>query len=300
MAKMFIDEKDWEHINKLVRQHDESIKRLERQIQPHSIDITSIPTNLTSLQNDIFRYVSEHPDCSKADVERSLKDKGAKVTIRNAIASLVEYKFIRDEISKNNKQTHSLLVNNDSELSLLTQELDKFEKAYFSLIDRFNGRFKDLDSDNRHSFQKYGAFEDILSIYQFVLRTYLMKGIYKWPRRVSDDEILSRLYTILFVKLSKMQMELAKRSRIIFEKFDLVENMVLNSSIPPVSRDVLIKSSKMFHYEQELDGVLHIVDNIKSEVEEVAFRSSGGKIRIGGRGNRVYSPIVVPGKGKMS
>ena len=97
-----------------------------------------------------------------------------------------------------------------------------------------------------------------------------------------------------------MQLALIMKSRVIFEQYDLVENMILNSLTLPLSKDALLKSSKKFGYGEELDGVLHIVDNIGSEVKKAAFRSSGGRIRIGGRGNRVYYPIIIPGKGKVS
>ena len=98
---------------------------------------------------------------------------------------MVECGLIRDELNQKNRQTHSLVVNNDNELSLLIQKLDKFEKAYFSLIDKLKERFEDPESKGK-PFQKYGALEDILSIYQFILGAYSMQGIYIWPRRISD------------------------------------------------------------------------------------------------------------------
>jgi hypothetical protein len=310
MARITIDENDWEHMNRLVNQNTEDIRKLGQQIQPHSTDITSMPDSLTQLQSDIFRYISDHSHCNKADVERSLKDKGSKVTILKAIDTLVEYGLIRDEISKNNRQTHSLVVNNDNELSLLIRELDRFERAYFPLIDKLKEKFEDLENENKYSsFQKYGAFEDILLIYQFILNAYLVRGIYIWPIRISDDELLSKLYTILFTRLSQMQLELIKRSRIIFEQYDLAENMVLDSSTLPVSKDDLFESAKMFHYEKELDGLLTIVDSIGSEGKKAAFKNSRGRvniggrdraaIRIGGRGNRAISQKVRPSKRKI-
>lgn len=311
MARITIDENDWEHIIKSVKRHEECIKKLEQRIQPRSIDVTAIPSNLPPLESDVFRYVSDHSHCSKADVERYLKGKSARVTTFKTIDTLVECGLIRDEINEKNRQTHSLVVNNDNELSLLIQELDKFENAYFSLIDKFKEEFEDPESKSEYSpFQKYGAFEDILLIYQFILGTYSMRGIHIWPRRISDNESLSKLYTILFTRLSQMQLELAKRSRIIFEEYDIVENMVLNSSILPVSKDALFESSKMFHYEKELEDVLHIVDSIGSEVKKAALKSSRGNvkkdgldrpaIRIGGRGNRAYGSINRSRKRKKS
>ena len=123
MAKITIEEKDWERMQKSVKKHDEEITRLRQKVQPSSIDITSTPPNLTSLQSDIFRFVSEHPHCNKADVIDYLKDKGSRATVFKAIDILVEYGLILDGINEINRQTHSLVVNNDSELSLLIQEL---------------------------------------------------------------------------------------------------------------------------------------------------------------------------------
>lgn len=309
LTRITIDENDWEHTKKSIKRHEECIKKLEQQIQPRSTDVTAIPNNLPPLESDVFRYVSDHSHCSKADVERHLKGKSARVTTFKTIDTLVECGLIRDELNEKNRQTHSLVVNNDNELSLLIQKLDKFEKAYFSLIDKLKERFEDPESKGK-PFQKYGALEDILSIYQFILGAYSMQGIYIWPRRISDDESLSKLYAILFTRLSHMQLELVKRSRIIFEQYDIVENMVINSSILPESKDALFESSKMFHYEKELEGVLDIIDSIGSEIKKAAFKSSRGNvkkdgqdrtaIRLGGRGNWAYSSIVRPRKRKKS
>ena len=127
------------------------MKRLEQQIQPRSTDVTAIPNNLPPLESDVFRYVSDHSHCSKADVERHLKGKSARVTTFKTIDTLVECGFIRDELNEKNRQTHSLVVNNDNELSLLIQKLDKFEKAYFSLIDKLKERFEILKVKANHS-----------------------------------------------------------------------------------------------------------------------------------------------------
>jgi hypothetical protein len=133
-----------------------------------------------------------------------------------------------------------------------------------------------------------------------------MNGIYIWPRGISDDELLSKIYTTLFTRLSQMQLHLIKGSRVIFEQYDLIENMVLDSSTLPVSKDDLFRSAKMFHYENELDSVLTIVDSIGSKVRNAAFKNSRGRvnkegryraaIRIGGRGNQAHTPILVRGK----
>jgi hypothetical protein len=311
LARIPIQEYEWERTKKLLKQHDEDIKNLKQQIQSHPRDITSIPDSLTPPQSDVFRYVSEHPQCNKTDVERYLKDKGkgSKVTVLKAISDLREHGLIRDEISKNNRQTHSLVVNNANELSILIQELNKFEKHFFSLIEKLKEGSENPESNNE-SFEKYGALEDILSVYQFILKAYLIRAIYIWPGRVSDDESLSKLYTILFSRLSKMQLELVKRTRIIFEQYDLVEGMILKLSRLPVSNDNLFESAKLFHYEKELKDVLAVADDIGSEVKKAAYKNSRGKvkkdgrdkpvIRIGGRGIMTYSPISVPGEGVVS
>lgn len=304
MIRTTIDEREWEDLKKQVKQHEEYFKKQKQQIRAHS-EVAAISTNLDPRENDIFKFISENPHCNKADVERHFKGKIARQTIFNIIDNLVEYGIVRDEINEKNRQTRSLVINTNSELASLIQQLDQFEEIYFLWLDKLKDGFED---QNKSIFEKYRVFEDVVSIYESFAKPYLMQGAYIWPKKINDAEYLSKLYTTLLTRLYQIQLGLAERSRVIFERYDLIENIVLNSTRLPVSKEAVLKSSKEFHIEKELANVLRVVENGRSKVAQAAFRSSSGKvriddrdypgIRIGGKGNQAISRRVRPEKRK--
>jgi hypothetical protein len=239
-------------------------------------------------QRIIINFISNNQFCNSEDIVKGVKNHISRVLVFRNLRGLVADGAVRD--NRINRRDHRYSVDENNLLVQIPKQLDDFKQAYFLLIDKYRERFSVPGNKNKVSiFQKYGEFTDILSIYESVIQLYLWCGIHVWPKKIRDNESLSKLYTLLFSKLSEIQLNLAEKSRAILKEYDMIEGMITSYSVPTVTKKSLLKSSKKAHSVKELNAVMGFIDSIKSSLDNEAFNTAGGKIRIGGRGNHAYA-----------
>ena len=245
-------------------------------------------------QRIIVNYIRSNQFCKAEDIVEGVKNDISRVPVFRCIQALVKDGSVKD--NKINRRDHRYNVDENNLLVQIPKQLEDFDRVYFLLIDKYMERFSDPeDKDKISIFQKYGEFSDIMSIYEFVIRLYLWCGIYEWPKKIKDNESLLKLSTLLFSKLSEMQLKLAKMSRAMVEEYDMIEGMIISYSIPTLTKESLLKSSEEAHSVKELKTVLGVIDNIKSSLHKEAFKTAGDKTRIGGRGNSVSCSFITAG-----
>jgi hypothetical protein len=244
----------------------------------------------------IIDFINQNQGCTAEDVVKGQAVNGRDKTFK-ILKSLKAESIIFEEISERNKRNKKLFVNSSNPLVLLQRELETFEAAYLLLIERLKEKFE-MRNDSGEYFsraKKFKVFMNILSIYEHIIKSYLSSATYSWPRTVRDTESLSKLYAKLFSRLSQIQLSLANTNRDVLNEYDAVDFMLVNHApnIRPGYKKSLIDSCKEFRLEKEMESVLHLADRLSSKANRGIFEGCGGKIRVGGDENRVYSPVRI-------
>ena len=124
------------------------------------------------------------------------------------------------------KQNQENFHNNkdDKLLVKVSQELERFKKAFFILIDKAKEKLHELEAerkmvhkDDDYIFKlmqiEYDILSDLISVYKKFADSYILDlGLFKWPKLLTkkNPETLSKLYMITFTKLEEIQTRLAQ------------------------------------------------------------------------------------------
>lgn len=250
----------------------------------------------------VINFIANNPGCIAEDVVRGMeigRFKIGRVKVFRILNDLKNENIVFEEISDKNRKNKKLFLNNSNLLVSVPQELETFEEVYFKLIDRLKREFDNREDTNRYfpRSKKYRVFTNVMSIYEHIIKSFLVNATYLWPNTISDTESLSKLYSTLFARLSQMYLRLANTNRAVLKEYDAINFMFINnaSKIRPRHKKSLIDSCKEFGSAKEMELVLHVADRISSRVSHGVFEKCGGKIRIGGNENKATASVKIAG-----
>lgn len=172
----------------------------------------------------IIEFITNNPGCNQQDIVRHLAGKVARQTALNTVDGLEEDKIIYWETLRENSRDHHHYVKQDNILVSVSRELDKFDKNFFSALIKVKRKFDRLYSETwrKHGMPQAGAadlspFQPVLNvlsqlveIFYEVVDVYMLRCILKWPWTVKKDDVIKKLYSILFSKINYMQFRMSQ------------------------------------------------------------------------------------------
>ena len=144
----------------------------------------------------VINFIANNPGCITEDVVRGMeigRFKIGRVKVFRILNDLKNENIVFEEISDKNRKNKKLFLNNSNLLVSVPQELETFEEVYFKLIDRLKREFDNREDINRYfpRSKKYRVFTNVMSIYEHIIKSFLVNATYLWPNTISDTESLS-------------------------------------------------------------------------------------------------------------
>lgn len=172
----------------------------------------------------ITDYISTNPGCNQQDIVRNFEGKISRQTVLNVVDELEEDDIIYYVTENENSRDHKFYVRDNNILVLVSKELEEFDKNFFSAITNVKNRFDKLylkarrehimsetKEQNLEVFKPLlDAISQLVETFYEVVDVYLLRCILKWPQTVKRADIIKKLYSILFSKISDMQFRMSK------------------------------------------------------------------------------------------
>ena len=190
----------------------------------------------------ITKFISENQYCKAEDVVQGVKDNISRVPVYGTLAKMMKEGLLRDQ--KINRRDHRLVVDTNNPIIEISRELEEFESAYISLLEKvkehINRRYYELknchysdpgpsvvDEANRHPFRRAlsgeehraldefkGLFyvDDLISqlvhIFSEVRKLYMLRSMTSWPTIIKDQDILNLLNSTISAKFSDIRISM--------------------------------------------------------------------------------------------
>jgi hypothetical protein len=221
----------------------------------------------------VFDYIKDHEGCSKQDVVRGMNGKPSRITVLNILHNLEQNKTI-DAIKKSNGQLYKLYINKDNLVASLEIDFSNFENAYFLLLQKARDKFEEkrrivakTTTPRTGADNEFILLTCIFSIYEDMVKTYLMRAFVIWPQKTNNDsETLSKLYTTLFSRLAKMQLKLLDALPTKSFVFPITKNIILQSLELPKHIEPTLYYSKEYKLIKEVSDTIDAVWNIAHDL----------------------------------
>jgi hypothetical protein len=178
----------------------------------------------------ITDYISTNPACNQQDIVRHLEGKSSRQTVLKEVDQLLDDEIIYYVTQKENSRDHNFYVKDDNILVSVSKELDEFDKNFFSALAKIKEKFdklylkmkkddviKEGHGTGETKQQNLVAFQPLLNVlsqsveilYE-VLDVYILRCILVWPNTVKKEDIVKKLYSIVFSKISDIQLRMSK------------------------------------------------------------------------------------------
>ena len=206
------DKEEIKELNKRLEECKKENEMLKRQFGSSLSNLNF--KEFTSRQQKIIKYIEKNPATSKEAIIKELTNLGesSRNTIFKDLEILIkEYNIIIPKKDKPNSQIYKLYVNNQSELLLLYQDLNKIENLFRIIINKIT--YNDINS-NITAKPFFDLTNNIILIYTHILGIYITHSILKWSKEIEDLDTINKLYGLLFSKLIEIQKEISKSFKI--------------------------------------------------------------------------------------
>jgi hypothetical protein len=179
----------------------------------------------------VLQYIRKNPDCSKENVARGMNGDPSRITVRNILTKLEQEKMIVARKDKPNSQIYKLSINEESSIVSVIQDLDDFKKVFFTLIDKTNQKFKDIENETKidnediledeikYIKEKYRIIDALVVLYRHLFGVYILYALFKWSKEITDKQTLDKLYSIFFSRIEQIQ----------FKLFEVISNQLMVS-----------------------------------------------------------------------
>jgi hypothetical protein len=196
---MLIDENKFDKLRKEVS----SIKQYIKSEKIESYRVNTISSDLTEKETKVLRHIETYPDSTKQNIVDHFRGEMARATVFRTLDGLVKCGIVNDKLDPINRQIHRLAVNYESIYFQSIQELDGFRNAFLALIDRAAIECnRSKVSMREKEFSR--LYSELILIYFHVLGTYITYAILKWPKKIKDKEVLTKLYATVFSRMAEI------------------------------------------------------------------------------------------------
>lgn len=165
------------------------------------------PLNEELRRKKIIDFISEHQGCRAEDVVEGVKNDIGRGKVFSILKSLKAESIVLTEKEKPNSREHKLFVDINNPLVIATKELDEFKKVFMVFLEQvrrhrdvYNGPDIDvLDRRLINAVRLFGKFVHCCT----------MRSILDWSPKIKDKDSLDKLFSIVYSRVSNMQIELA-------------------------------------------------------------------------------------------
>jgi predicted transcriptional regulator len=189
----------------------------------HLIDGKSITEDFR--EKIIIEFIRKYPYCNVEEVVEGVKNDISRVTVFKILHKLIENGAVRrylESKQKRNNREHQLYVDKNNPFISVPEELEQFDNAYFRLFSKaiaeFDRKYMQAAQEwrTKHGLDPYDPDEtsigrltlllaNLFYIFYSMVDTYLFRFLLKWSRTISDQQVLQKLYSIVFSKIADMQ-----------------------------------------------------------------------------------------------
>jgi hypothetical protein len=211
-------------------------------------------------QKVIIDFIRSKPYCNAEDVVQGVKNDISRVTVFKILHKLIESGAVKRFLENNQKRNareHKLFVDEGNPLVSVRLELEKFESAYFDLLNRAMMEFEPeriraalksvddvpvsyksnsevsrlvkqfldehksnpkvsrlvkqvVDTSYKLGYRHGQLTKYLLDIFYSMIDAYLFRFLFVWSQKISDQQVLQQLYSMVFSQIADMQKRLSE------------------------------------------------------------------------------------------
>lgn len=234
-------------------------------------------TDLTLREKAILEYIKSNPGKIKEQVVEYFKKDYSRIPILDSIQNLAKLGLI--VIKKEHRQKHCLYVNDKSLFISELHSLDEFKVSFLHLLkvarrkyDLLNKKIQRTKFEEnpplRSEIESFKIHIIILvhDMFQYMVDTFGLVALFRWPAMTSDNEILSRLYASVFAKLREILLSSLEFIPSINDPKQIFENIMTERYSDLYRFKPLVEDSYKRGLEKEFDPVMQCIWNIRSNI----------------------------------
>jgi arginine repressor len=186
------------------------------------------PMTKEERQGKIIDIIRSNKYCNKQTVVNELKDAISRATVFDLLRELIKIGAVKtysENNQKKNARDYKLFVAEDNPLVSVRLELEEFESAYFDL---FNKSLVELDTEHISAtlarktrpndpsmsiefLEQLGRLVgNLFYIFYSMVDAYLFRFLFIWSQKISDQQVLQQLYSMVFSKIADMQTRISE------------------------------------------------------------------------------------------
>jgi hypothetical protein len=155
----------------------------------------------------VFQYIEKNPGTIKEDIVKYVH-KYSRVTTLKTISNLEKEGIINVEIDEHNSKKYHLFINNQNVLASLTQDLDYFQESFFNLVKETEIVLKSFSDPRSHRMKGWILLDALIMPYKILLNTCFLSDLIYTNQDPIDTNTLHKKFSIVFDKLSAIQIRL--------------------------------------------------------------------------------------------
>ncbi|HJT83059.1 MAG TPA: hypothetical protein VJ697_01130 [Nitrososphaeraceae archaeon] len=173
-------------------------------------DLKEINDNLR--KEEILKFLSNNPGCTKEALVRGVKNIASKKTVLKILNELEIDELIILKKDQPNSRRYKLFLRNDNILIVLNKQIQDFNQEFNNFLQNIEAAVPDLillpdnDKVNRDkNFMVMIIYVQLpLFILKYLMQCLLLKSIMVWPKIIQKNEIINKLNLLVFTGISKI------------------------------------------------------------------------------------------------
>lgn len=213
----------------------------------------------------VFEYVTKNPGTTQEGIVKNVH-KYSRVTILKKISALQKEGIINVEVDEHNSKKYHLFINNQNVLVSLTQDLDYFQKSFFKLVGETEVVLKSFADIKSHRWKGWKLLDALIMPYKVLLNTCFFSDLIFANRTTIDTYTFHRKFSIIFAKLSAIQIKLYESISSISRWYgeDEIQTKLLNGtnklqSLTPENMNDMLCIFEEYNLSKSAEGVLDSV-----------------------------------------
>jgi hypothetical protein len=236
-------------------------------------------SDLTQREEVILEYIKKNPGKIKEQVVNYFTTKGkySRIPILDSIENLAKLSMI--VIKKEHRQKHSLYLNDQSLLISELQSLEEFKEVFLHLLREAKRKYDLLDKKKQNTTSEdnpslWSETESLKihiiilvhDMFQYMVDTYGLVALFRWPAMTSDNVLISRLYASVFAKLREILLSSFEFIPSIKDPKEILEEILTKRYDDLYRFKPLVTDSHKHGLGKEFDPVMQCIWNIRSNI----------------------------------
>jgi hypothetical protein len=201
-----IDEEEWKRVKNDIENLKSERRGKLRKNEFHSV----LADDVNSKERVVFEFIRSNPNITKQKVVDHFREEKllARVSVFKTIKTLVDYGLVIDNEHETNRHTRNLIVNENSIILSVNDEMLKFKRHFFGLLEKVKKRLASSGVNNITDMEE--RYPELLSslgnIYEKFVSIYMFRAILAWTNKINDKQTLFELYKIILSNIKEIQL----------------------------------------------------------------------------------------------